>query len=37
MGLTKEKAISILQHLSKLVQSEDYKETFELAISLSTV
>lgn len=33
MGLTKEKAISILQHLSKLVQYEDYKETFELAIS----
>lgn len=27
MGLTKEKAISILQHLSKLVQVEDTEDS----------
>ena len=31
--MTQEEAIKILQHLAEIVSSEDYQETFKMAIS----
>ena len=33
MSMTKEEAITILQHLAAIVSSEDYQETFKMAAS----